>query len=103
MSQHFENLDKFTKFISSTVSTISERTMGWVAIIILHAATVPTFLAVMSGLTDKFPPVDFILLIWTGLALMFVRAAIARDMLYLVTIGFGFMAQAGMLALIFIK
>ena len=57
----------------------------------------------MSGLTDRLPGVDLVLLVWTGLTLLFVKAAVQKDMLNLVTIGFGFILQAAMMALIFFK
>jgi hypothetical protein len=57
----------------------------------------------MSGLTDKSPPVDLILLVWGGLGLLFVKAAVQKDMLNVVTIGLGFAVQAVMMALIFFK
>jgi len=57
----------------------------------------------MSGLTDSLPPVDLVLLVWTGLVLMFIKAAVQKDMLNLVTIGIGFIVQAMMMALIFFK
>jgi hypothetical protein len=44
-----------------------------------------------------------VILIWTGLALLFVKAAVQKDMLNIVTIGLGFIAQAVMMALIFFK
>ena len=69
----------------------------------LHASTIPSLLAVMSGLTDRLPGVDLVLLVWTGLALMFVKAAVQKDMLNIITIGFGFIVQAVMMALIFFK
>jgi hypothetical protein len=69
----------------------------------LHASTVPSLLAVMAGLTDRLPGVDLVLLVWTGLTLLFVKAAIQKDMLNIVTIGVGFILQAAMLALIFFK
>jgi hypothetical protein len=73
------------------------------AIIILHASTIPSLLAVMSGLTDRLPGVDLVLLVWTGLTLLFVRAAVQRDMLNIVTIGLGFIIQTTLMALIFFK
>jgi hypothetical protein len=57
----------------------------------------------MSGLSDQLPPIDLVLMVWTALALLFVRAALIKDMLNIVTIGFGFMLQAGMVALIFFR
>jgi hypothetical protein len=44
-----------------------------------------------------------VLLVWTGLTLLFVKAAVQKDMLNLVTIGFGFVIQATLMALIFFK
>jgi hypothetical protein len=73
------------------------------AVIVLHASTLPSLLAVMSGLTDRLPGVDLVLLVWTGLTLLFVKAAVQKDMLNIVTIGFGFIIQAVIMALIFFK
>jgi hypothetical protein len=90
-------------FVQNKFSHISAETLGWMAVIILHASTIPSLLAVMSGLTDRLPGVDLVLLVWTGLTLLFVRAAVQRDMLTIVTIGFGFIIQATLMALIFFK
>jgi len=94
---------KFKEFVGSKISTISAETFGWLAVILLHSATIPSLLAVMSGLTDKLPGVDLVLLVWLGLTLLFVKAAVQKDMLNVVTIGFGFIVQAGLMALIFFK
>lgn len=99
----FENLEQFKNFITTQVSHISAETLGWLAALVLHAATIPSLLAVMSGLTDRLPSVDLVLLVWTGLTLMFVKAAVQKDMLNVVTIGVGFIVQAVMMALIFFK
>lgn len=98
-----QNINQLKEFISTKISVISAETLGWLAVIVLHSATVPSLLAVMTGLTDKMPGVDLVLLVWSGLALLFVKAAVQKDMLNLVTIGFGFIIQASMLALIFFK
>jgi hypothetical protein len=97
------NIQQFKDTIASTISKISVETFGWLGVVVLHSATIPSLLAVMSGLTDSMPPVDLVLLVWTGLALLFIKAAVQKDMLNLVTIGLGFIAQATMLALIFFK
>lgn len=94
---------KFKEFVGSKISTVSAETFGWLAVILLHSATVPSLLAVMSGLTDKLPGVDLVLLVWSGLALLFIKAAVQKDMLNVVTIGVGFMVQAALMALIFFK
>lgn len=98
-----QNINQLKEFISTKISVISAETLGWLAVLVLHSAIVPSLLAVMTGLTDKMPGVDLVLLVWSGLALLFVKAAVQKDMLNLVTIGFGFIIQAGMMALIFFK
>ena len=100
---HFENLQEFKTWATAKVSHISAETFGWLAVIVLHAATIPSLFAVMNGLTDKMPAVDLVLLCWSGLTLLFVKAAVQKDMLNVVTIGFGFIVQAAMMALIFFK
>lgn len=94
---------KFKEFVGSKISTVSAETFGWLAVVLLHSATIPSLLAVMAGLTDKLPGVDLVLLVWTGLTLLFVKAAVQKDMLNVVTIGVGFIVQAAMMALIFFK
>ena len=100
--QNFD-MTKFKDFIQNKVGHISAETFGWLAAIVLHASTVPSLLAVMSGLTDRLPAVDVVLLVWAGLSLMFIKAAVQKDMLNVVTIGFGFIIQAVLMALIFFK
>jgi hypothetical protein len=100
---HFESLDEFKKYVVEKVSHISAETFGWLANLVLHAATIPSLLALMSGLTDRSPAVDLVLLVWGGLGLLFIKAAVQKDMLNVITIGLGFVAQATMMALIFFK
>ncbi len=97
------DLQKVKTFVSEKFSHISAETLGWLAVLVLHAATIPSLLAVMAGLTDRLPGVDLVLLVWSGLTLLFVKAAVQKDILNLVTIGFGFVLQAVMMALIFFK
>ena len=97
------NLNKFKNFVAEKFTVVSSETFGWLANVILHASTIPSLLAVMAGLTDRLPGVDLVLLVWAGLSLLFIKAAIQKDMLNVVTIGFGFIIQAVMMALIFFK
>jgi hypothetical protein len=98
-----DNINKLKEFVQTKISVISAETFGWLAAIVLHASTVPSLLAVMAGLTDRLPGVDLVLLVWTGLTLLFIKAAIQKDMLNIVTIGVGFILQAVLMALIFFK
>lgn len=97
------DLSNLKNFVSEKISHVSSETLGWLAILLLHAATIPSLVAVMGGFTDRMPPLDMVLLVWTGLTLLFVRAAVLKDMLNLITIGFGFILQAALTALIFFK
>lgn len=98
-----QNLGQFKELVKVKISHISAETFGWMAAMLLHASTIPSLLAVMSGLTDKLPALDLVLLVWFGLALMFIKAAVQKDMLNVVTIGIGFIIQAVFMALLFFK
>lgn len=84
-------------------SKLSAESLEWAAVLVLHSATIPSLMAVMAGITDKMPAVDLVLMLWFGLALLFAKAAVKKDMFNMVTIGFGFLLQAVMMALIFFK
>jgi len=99
----FFNFDNWMKAVVEHAPHISAETMGWLAIILLHLATIPTMAAILTGLTEKMPPVDLVLFTWAGLFLMFCKATIQKDILNIVTIGFGFFVQASLLALIVFK
>jgi hypothetical protein len=89
----------FSYFEGFTKATAD--TFAWVSVVVLIGATIPGFVAVMAGATDKMPPLDVVLMLWTGLLLYFVKSAIIKDMLMVVTIGFGFAIQAVLLGLIY--
>lgn len=96
-------VDNLKNLVVDKLTHISAETVGWVAVIFIHASTIPTLLAVMQGLTDRLPQVDMLLMVWFGLAMFFVKSVIQKDILNILTIGIGFIIQAAMLALIFIK
>jgi hypothetical protein len=89
--------------LRATVRNVSDETLGWLAVVILHSATIPSLLAYSQGFSNDPLPIDMVLLLWTGLMLLFVRAAVRRDMLNLITIGAGFAVQAGIMALTLFK
>lgn len=89
--------------IKEHLVTVSAETLGWIAVILIHLSTIPTLIAILTGLTEKTPPVDLVLATWAGLFLFFIKAAISRDLLNIVTIGLGFAIQASIMALILFK
>jgi hypothetical protein len=97
------DIDRLRTSLAEQLSKISAETLGWLAVIVLHAATIPTLLALMTGLSDRTPSLDIVMLMWGGLVLMFLRAIVLRDALNIITIGGGFIVQAVMMALILFK
>lgn len=87
----------------SKLAVVSSETIGWVANIVLHCATLPSLIAVSMGLSDKLPSLDLVILIWSALTLLYVKAIISKDMINIITIGIGFIVQAVLLASIFFK
>lgn len=90
-------------YIRDSFRKISADTLGWLAAIVIHCATVPTLLALMTGLSDRTPSLDIVLFMWAGLVLLFLRAVVLKDMLNIITVGAGFMVQAVLMALILFK
>lgn len=98
-----ERFEEMKKFFTEAAGKISSELMNWITILVLHASTVPTFMAIMLGVSDNPPPIDITLFIWISLVIMFIKAAIDKNMLNIVTIGIGFFIQASLLVLIFFK
>ena len=63
---------------------------GWVGMVMIHAATLPTSLGVILGYSDKLPPLSMVLMVWSGLFLFLVRALGRNDKLYIISNAVGF-------------
>jgi hypothetical protein len=87
----------------SKIKNVSINGIEWTSILALHAVTIPSLLSLMAGLTDHTPPIDMIIIVWTALGLLFMKSLMKRDMTSIALIGFGFMGQATLMALIFFK
>lgn len=97
------DVKKVLDWLNAHVAHLSAETLGWLAVIFIHSATVPTLLAVLTGLSDRMPTVDLVLLVWAGLVALFAQACVQKNMLQIITIAGGFMVQAALMALIFFK
>ena len=71
-------------YVRNGLRRVSADTLGWLAAIVLHCATVPSLLALMTGLSDRTPGLDVIVFLWAGLVLLFLRAIVLKDMLNVV-------------------
>lgn len=103
MRKTMEKVKLFLINFRSKLAIVSSETIGWIANVVLHCATLPSLIAVSMGLSDKLPSIDLVLLIWSALTLLFVRSIISKDMINIITIGVGFIVQAVLMATIFFK
>ena len=90
-------------WLAEHLPRIGADTLGWLAVILIHSATIPTLLALLTGLSDNVPNLDIVLFMWAGLVLLFVRSVVMKDALNIITIGTGFIVQAVIMAMILFK
>jgi hypothetical protein len=76
---------------------------GWLGMVLIHSATLPTTLGVILGYSNNVPPVSMVILVWTGLVLFLFRAIVQKDTLYIVSNAVGFFFNSILLALIVFK
>jgi hypothetical protein len=91
------------EFLRNHLGRISAHTLGWLTIILMHFASIPTLLAVLMAQNDKLPPVDLMIFVWSGLITFFFKSLIERNFLYIATICLGFCAQTVIMSLILFK
>ena len=96
-------LTSVSVWLTAQLPKISAETLQWLTAVVLHCATIPTLLAIISGLSDRTPNLDMVLFTWAGLVLLFARAVVLKDSLNTVTIGTGFVVQAVLMAMILFK
>jgi hypothetical protein len=77
--------------------------IGWTALLTLHAVTIPTLIGLMTGLSDKTPPIDMVLILWVGMALFYFKSILEKNIISIIIIGLGFVAQSILMALVFFK
>ena len=82
---------------------ISAHTLGWITIVLLHFAAIPTLASVLLAQSDKLPPVDLMIFVWAALTTLFFKSLIERNFLYVSTICVGFIAQVVLMGLILFK
>ena len=73
---------------------------GYLGMLAIHGATLPTSISVILGWSEHLPPLSMVLLVWIGLILFFVRALVRFDWLYLISNGIGLIANSILLILI---
>lgn len=94
--------DILTK-LQESLRTVSQTTLEWIAIVMIHCAFIPSTLAYMRGITDLMPSTEVVLFAWAGLAVYFFKSFIENNRMMVVTNATGFFIQAMLLAMVVYK
>ena len=90
-------------FAKAHLGHVSANTLGWVTIILLHLASVPTLVAVLLAQNDKLPSIDLMMFVWAALTTLFFKSLIEKNYLYIATNCMGFLAQTVLMGFILFK
>ena len=90
-------------FFRMYLGKISSHVLGWITIVFLHFAPVPTLVSVLLNKSDRLPTIDVMIFIWSALLALFFKALIERNLLYIATICLGFCAQTVLMSLILFR
>lgn len=102
-------MDTNTKFdmiieaLAERARSVSQRTLEWVAIVMIHCACVPSTIAFIRGVTDMMPSTEVVLFMWTGLLVYFIKSFVENNRLMMFTNAIAFFVQAMLLALVVYK
>ena len=96
-------MEKFIKLVQERMAGIGTNTLNWIGIIIGHCVFLPSGLALLTGLTDRTPSLDVVVLVQAMLMLSFIRSVIVRDGIASVIHGLGWFGQSMLLAMIVFK
>ena len=96
-------MEKFIKLVQEKMAGIGTNTLNWIGIIIGHCVFLPSGLALLTGLTDRTPSLDVVVLVQAMLMLSFIRSVIVRDGIASVIHGLGWFGQSMLLAMIVFK
>lgn len=97
------SLSSLKDVIKLKSSQLSSESVGWLAIMFIHCATIPSLLGLIFAVSDNLPSLDVVFFIWFGLILFFIKALLNKDVLNIITIGFGFFIQAVLLGMVVFK
>ena len=97
------DLARVRDWLQQHAPALTSNTLLWIAVVLIHAATLPSLISVIMAWSAEMPQLDIILLTWLGLAAIFLQSLITRNTLITVTVSVGFMLQAPFMALIFFQ
>ena len=95
--------DKVVSSIGDNIANMGADTLNWIVIILGHSIFIPTILALMTGLTDRTPGVDVVILVQALLLASFARSVLIKDSVASITHGLGWFIQGLLLSMIVFK
>ena len=98
-----EMLNNLWLEFNTSIKKVTIDGIGWAGLLALHAVTIPSLVGLMSGLTDRTPPIDMVVILWAAMGLFYLKSIFEKNIISIVIIGFGFIAQSVLMALVFFK
>lgn len=95
--------DQLVSSVGDNITSIGADTLNWITIILGHSIFIPTILALLTGLTDKTPGIDVVILVQALLLASFARSVLIKDSIATITHGIGWFAQGLLLSMIVFK
>lgn len=96
-------LELIWQAIEQRMRSVSQRTLEWIAIVMIHCACVPSTVAFIRGVSDLMPSTEVVLFMWTGLLVYFIKSFVENNRLMMFTNAIAFFVQAMLLALVVYK
>ena len=85
------------------ITTLSQQTLNIASVVVLHSVFVPSVIAYNTGLTERLPSLDSVILVLIALTIMACNSLIKKDMLAITTHLFGFIGQCVLLSFVVFK
>jgi hypothetical protein len=101
--QDFFARTEFKQWVINHLPHVSANTLQITAVVLFHAATLPSLISIMLAWTDHTPMLDMVILVWAGLIAMFAQAMVQKNQTLAILISAGFMFQSMLMALIFFQ
>jgi hypothetical protein len=96
-------LELMWQAIEQRLRSVSQRTLEWISIVMIHCACVPSTVAFIRGVSDLMPSTEVVLFMWTGLLVYFIKSFVENNRLMMFTNAIAFFVQAMLLALVVYK
>lgn len=96
-------MNDFIELVKTKMAGIGNDTLNWVSIILGHCVFLPSSLAILTGLTDRTPGLDIVILVQAALMLSFIRSVAIKDGVASVLHGLGWFGQSLLLGMIVFK